>query len=100
MKMDPVRDARSAILFLIGGADSPFRPLSTMKPRILLSHLQFAQMMNTSLKGRSMSANVVDYKGEMAYATGAFEIQVLLPLRMKPPSTSSAVVSMLPGSDP
>jgi hypothetical protein len=34
------------------------------------------------------------------YATGAFEIQVLLPLRMKPPSVSSHVVSIPAGSEP
>ena len=34
------------------------------------------------------------------YATGALEIQVLLPLRMNPPSTSSAVVSIPAGSEP
>lgn len=37
---------------------------------------------------------------EVTYATGAFVIQVLLPLRMKPPSASSAVVSIPAGSDP
>jgi hypothetical protein len=34
------------------------------------------------------------------YAAGAFDIQVLLPLRMKPPSVSSHVVSIPAGSEP
>lgn len=35
-----------------------------------------------------------------AHATGALVIQVLLPLMVNPPSTSSAVVSIPAGSDP
>lgn len=39
-------------------------------------------------------------EGRVTYATGAFDIQVLLPLMTNPPSTSSTTVSMLAGSEP
>jgi len=41
-----------------------------------------------------------DRKCNGTHATGALEIQVLLPLIMNPPSTSSAVVSIPAGSEP
>ena len=56
-------------------------------------------MTNKSLKSkakREMSIN----PDSITYAAGAFDIQVFAPLRIKPPSTSSAEVSIPAGSDP
>lgn len=62
-----------------------------------LSHLHFAQITNKSLY---QDKYMIRYRERSAHATGALEIQVLLPCRINPPSTSSAVVSMFPGSEP
>ncbi len=69
-----------------------------MKPRTLLSHLQRAQMMKTSL-GED-EHNYAMHVQAPTHATGAFEIHVLDPLMTNPPSTSVAVVSIPAGSEP
>jgi len=62
-----------------------------------LSHLHFAQTTNRSLY---QDKYTIQYREWSTHATGALEIQVLLPCRINPPSASSAVVSMFPGSEP
>lgn len=83
MKMDPVTDARRDTLFLIWGAERPFIPFSSTKPRILPSHAHLAQTTKTS-------------------AMGELEIHVLAPVRLNPPppGISVAVVVIPAGSDP
>ena len=81
MNMEPVREARRASLFFMAGAERPRRPydtdllnrsgflakapitLSSRKPRILLSHLQFAQITKTSLQKemKHTSSNACSY---------------------------------------
>ena len=61
--------------------------------------MQRAHTMKTSLMQCGIN-EAVNCKLTKAYATGAFEIQVLLPFMMNPPSVASAVVSMPAGSDP
>ena len=91
-------DTRKASLFLICGAERPGVPFSKRKPRTLLSHLHRAQMSKRSLQCRLRDRNTTIAKG--TYATDALEIHVLLPFRMNPSSTSSAVVTNPAGSEP
>lgn len=84
MKMDPVIDARRDILFLIAGAERPGVPFSTKKPRTL----PFSPFSTTRAQMTNKSA------------TGALEIQVLLPLRTQPSDVLVAVVSIEEGSEP
>ena len=74
--------------------------LSIINPRMRSSHLHFAQIINTSLQHEDLVHTVHQIIQTHTYATGALEIHVLLPLRMNPPSTSSAVVSIPAGSEP
>ena len=78
--ISPVTDARSASLPSILGALSPFMPFSKMKPPMTPSS-SFAHTIKTSAKGELL-------------------IQFLAPLRLNPPSTVRARVTMLPGSEP
>ena len=77
--ISPVIEARKLSLPSIFGVENPLVPRSTRKPRILPS--SFAQTTATS-------------------ATGALVIQVLVPVRLKPPGTFSARVTIEPGSEP
>ena len=72
-------EARKLSLPSILGVENPFVPRSTMNPRMTPSSL--AQTTATS-------------------ATGAFEIQLLAPLSLKPPAVFSARVTIEPGSEP
>ena len=62
------------------GAESPFMPRSSTKPRITPSSV-LAQTTNTS-------------------AIGEFVIHILAPVMRNPPSTDFARVTMEPGSEP
>lgn len=74
------------------------RTFSSKNPRTFPSHLQRAQTTKRSL--RDVRKNSSFNESEHTYATGAFEIHVFAPLRTKPPSTSSATVSIPAGSEP
>ena len=60
-------------------------------------HLHLAQTTNRSLD-RCPIHESIQY--QVTHAADALVIQVLLPFRMNPPSTSSAVVSIPAGSEP
>ncbi len=76
----PVVEARSDSLPCILGADSPFSPFSSTKPRITPSS-SLAQITKTS-------------------AIGAFDIHILEPLSTQPSATFFARVFIPPGSEP
>ena len=71
---------RSPILPWIGGADRPFQPFSSTKPRIAPSS-SLAHTTNDS-------------------AIGLFEIHAFVPFSDQPPETFFARESMPPGSEP
>ena len=77
--ISPVIEARSDSLPSIFGVENPLVPRSTMKPRILPSSLAQTTAMS---------------------AIGELVIQVLAPVRRKPPETFSARVVIEPGSEP
>jgi hypothetical protein len=115
MKIDPVSDTRSAALFFIAGAESPFMPCTQCHSAVAWrGHVPTDLLENEPahfsvplaprpddehIPATNLSEAALQHS-RRTYATGALEIQVFEPDRTKPPSLSVAVVSIPAGSEP